>query len=89
LEIWLGVEEDAQTLEVVALPWGWGRGWGWRWWFLPRWVPGWWGFAPYYPPYYPKPEDELKMLEELKADLERELEDVTKRIEELKKEMSG
>ena len=48
-----------------------------------------WGyFAPwwFYPPYM-RPEEELEMLEDLKKDLEAELEDIKKRIEELKKEL--
>jgi MFS family permease len=73
------------------MPWGWGRGWGWRWWFWATGLPGWlrWSYvAPYWYPPYPsiKPEDELEMLEQLKADLEKELEDIKKRIDEIKKE---
>ncbi len=73
------------------MPWGWGRGWGWRWMFWLTGLPGWmrWGyFAPwwFYPPHM-RPEEELEMLEDLRKDLEAELEDIKKRIEELKKEL--
>ncbi len=70
---------------------GWGR--GWRWWYYATGLPGWmrWGRFPYsyppYPPYPARPEDELEMLEELKSVLEEELEDVRKRIDELKREL--
>ncbi|MCX8175885.1 MAG: DUF5320 domain-containing protein [Candidatus Bathyarchaeota archaeon] len=62
----------------------WSRGWG----GCPRhpWLPA-WAQLPCYPPFYPPvdPGEELKMLEDLKKDLEFELSNITKRIEELKK----
>ncbi|MGC8961982.1 MAG: DUF5320 domain-containing protein [Candidatus Bathyarchaeia archaeon] len=52
----------------------------------PAWMRAqWWRYPP---PYYPmKPSEELKALEELKKDLEAELADITKRIEDLKESM--
>ena len=54
-------------------------------------MPGWlrWQYPPFftYPPYPPKPEDELELLEELKKALEADLEDIKARIEELKKKL--
>jgi predicted nucleic acid-binding Zn-ribbon protein len=35
-----------------------------------------------------KPEDELEILEEMKKDLEAELEDIRRRIEELRKDLT-
>jgi predicted nuclease with TOPRIM domain len=50
-----------------------------------------WGYpaAFGYPPFQPsmRPEDELEMLEEMRRDLEAELEDIKKRIEELRREI--
>ena len=40
---------------------------------------------PYYPPPPPTPEDELRMLEAYKRELEEELKSVEERIKELKK----
>jgi len=73
---------------VVKMPWGW----GWRWWFWLTGLPGWarWMyFAPVFAqPYrYFDPEYELKMLEDMKAELEKELEEVKRKIEELKREL--
>jgi len=73
------------------MPWGWGRGWGWRWWFWATGLPGWIRWTYFYPWWFQPPypltrEEELEMLEEFKKDLEAELEDIKKRIEELKKE---
>ncbi|WP_202319245.1 DUF5320 domain-containing protein [Archaeoglobus neptunius] len=77
------------------MPWwmpGWG-GRGWRWWYratcLPGWMRwGWWEQPPFYPPSPTyRPEDELEMLEAMKEDLEAELKDITKRIEELKRDL--
>ena len=48
-----------------------------RWMYLTPWT---------YPP-VPKPEDELEMLEDLRKELEAELEDIKKRIDELKKQL--
>lgn len=96
LEIRLEIcEEMEKRLEVVVMPWwapgwGWGRGWGWRWWFWATGMPGWmrWAyFAPWAYPPAPRPEEELEMLEDMKRELEAELEDIKKRIEELKKEL--
>lgn len=79
------------------MPWWapgcWGRGFGWRWWYWATGLPGWmrWGYpaAFGYPPFQPsmRPEDELEMLEEMRRDLEAELEDIKKRIEELRREI--
>ncbi len=72
------------------MPWwmpGWGgRGWRWRYWLTG--MPGWmrWGY-PYPPAPAFSPEDELEMLEEMKKDLEAELKEINKRIEELRKEL--
>ncbi len=67
----------------------WGR--GWRWWFRATGLPGWlrFGWMPWmgWGMYGFRAEDELRMLEEIKSELEAELEDVKKRIEELKKEL--
>lgn len=54
--------------------WYFGRGWGrgWCWWF-------------FWPHYFPIPSYDLKTLEDYKRFLERELKEVEKRIEELKK----
>ncbi|MEM2210521.1 MAG: DUF5320 domain-containing protein [Nitrososphaerales archaeon] len=66
------------------------RGYWWYWpkgWWCPRhpWPPA-WARAPFYP--YPMdPNEEIKVLEELKKDLEAEIADLSKRIEELKKVM--
>jgi hypothetical protein len=65
---------------------------GWRYrprgWWCPRhpWPPAW--ARPYYPsPYYPStdPGEELDTLESIRKDLESDLSEITKRIEELKK----
>ncbi len=74
--------------EVVVMPWGW----GWRWWFWATGMPGWMRWA-YFPAFAPswwayRPEDELEILEEIKKELEAELEDIKRRIEELKKEIA-
>jgi len=72
---------------------------GWRYWYWPRgwwcprhpwppaWARGWWYPAPY--PYPVDPSEELKALEALKRDLEADLADLAKRIEELKREYNG
>ena len=77
------------------MPWfgwgGWGR--GWRWWWRITGLPGWmrWGYPSWHPPYFPDPayrlskEEEIEYLEEMKRELEAELEEIKKRIEELKK----
>jgi hypothetical protein len=46
----------------------------------PAWARGWWG----YPAAYPGREEELRALEEMKRELERELAEISRRIEELK-----
>ncbi|MGQ9506821.1 MAG: DUF5320 domain-containing protein [Candidatus Bathycorpusculaceae bacterium] len=62
---------------------------GWRYrprgWWCPRhpWPPA-WARPPYYP-YTADPNEELKALENLKSNIELELADITKRIEELKR----
>ena len=93
MEVHEDVEMERQ--EVVVMPWwapGWGRGWGWRWWFWATGMPGWMRWA-YFTPWTTvpspalSPKEELEMLEEMKRELEAELEDIKKRIEELKKEM--
>ena len=66
-------------------------------WWCPRhpWPPAWARYHPswsywwkYSWPYYPiDPSEEAKALEDLRKDLEAELAEVTKRIEELKKSM--
>ena len=73
------------------MPW-WAPGWGgrgWRWWFRATGLPGWMRWGWWYPPYPPalEPEEEIRMLEDMKAALETELEEIKKRIEELKKEL--
>jgi len=83
----LEIREEMERKEVVVMPWwapGWGR--GWRWWFWATGMPGWMRWA-YFAPwtYPPRPEDELEMLEEIKRELEAELEDIKRRIEELKR----
>ncbi len=89
----LGMENEMERQEVVVMPWwapGWGRGWGWRWWFWATGMPGWMRWT-YFTPWTslapPSPKEELEMLEEMKKELEAELEDIKRRIEELKKEM--
>ncbi len=73
------------------MPWwwpGWGRGWGWRWWFWATGMPGWMRWGYYTPPAWSYPfskEEEIRMLEELKEELEAELEEIKKRLDELKK----
>ena len=74
------------------MPWGWGRGWGWRWWYWATGLPGWMRWAYFTPwsfqaPFPMSREEELRMLEDLKRELEAELEDLKKRIEELKREL--
>lgn len=81
------------VVRVVAMSW-WGYRWRRRGVFYPYPPPYYWGWYP--PPQYPppwgySPEDELKMLEEYRKELEAELEElkeelesVSKRIEELK-----
>lgn len=66
---------------------GWGRGMGWgrRWAYPPAYGPG----VPVGPePVYarPEPEDELRYLEQCSDELERELEDIKKRIKQLEEE---
>jgi hypothetical protein len=64
-------------------------GWWYRrgWWcprhpWPPAWARGWW--------WYPAdPSEELKALESLRRDLEAELSDLSKRIEELKRTAQG
>ncbi len=77
---------------VVAMSW-WGYRWRRRGVFYPYPPPYYWGWYPpqYPPPWGYSPEDELRMLEEYKKELEAELEElkeelesVNKRIEELK-----
>ena len=60
-------------------PWppAWARGW----WHPGWWYPGWW--------YPADPSEELKALESLRRDLEAELSDLSKRIEELKRTAEG
>ncbi|MEM2227109.1 MAG: DUF5320 domain-containing protein [Candidatus Bathyarchaeia archaeon] len=72
---------------------------GWRYWprgwWCPRhpWPPawargcGWWYPAPY--PHRMDPSEELRALEDLRRDLEAELADLAKRIEELKRAAQG
>lgn len=70
-----------------------GRGFGWRYWYWPR---GWW--CPRHPwppawarPYYPwhgyptDPAEELKLLEDIRKDIQRELSDLERRIDELRR----
>ncbi|MEM3607556.1 MAG: DUF5320 domain-containing protein [Candidatus Bathyarchaeia archaeon] len=61
------------------------RGWWPRGWWCPMhpWPPAWARWWHYTPPYHPA--EELKLLEDLKKDLEDELADVAKRIEDLKR----
>jgi hypothetical protein len=63
------------------------RGWHYRpkGWWCPRhpWPPAWARTTPY--TYPTDPNEELRALENLKSDLELELADITKRIEELKR----
>jgi hypothetical protein len=67
------------------------RGWYWpKGWWCPRhpWPPAWvrlWPGWPYYWSYPIDPSEELKALEDLKKDLEVNLKEVSKRIEELRK----
>jgi len=75
---------------------------GWRWrvwarywprgWWCPMhpWPPA-WARLPYYPHYpYPlDPREEMNILEEAKRELEAELEDVKKRLDEIKRKMEG
>jgi hypothetical protein len=64
---------------------GFGRGWRHR--FYATGVPGWMAAGyPYYGPPPVMPENELKALEEEAAFLERSLDEVKKRLEELEKE---
>lgn len=75
------------------MPWwgpGWGRGFGWRWCFWLTGKPGWmrWSYPSWHPYHLMKPEDELEILEEMKKDLEAELEDIRRRIEELRKDLT-
>ncbi|MEM3873829.1 MAG: DUF5320 domain-containing protein [Candidatus Bathyarchaeia archaeon] len=61
------------------------RGWYWpRGWWCPRhpWPPA-WARTPYY--YPTDPAEELRALQDYKKELEAELAELTKRIEELKK----
>jgi hypothetical protein len=67
--------------------WYWPKGW-----WCPRhpWPPAWaraWGYwwKPSWPYYLTDPSEEIKALEDLKKDLEAELTEISKRIEELKK----
>lgn len=74
------------------VPKWWGRGFGWRWCYRATGLPGWMRYYPVafgYPPFQPSmsPGDELKMLEEMRKDLEAELEDINRRIEELRREL--
>ncbi len=61
----------------------------WPWWKHRHWIRAWHYYTP--PPwvccYPPSPEEELRFLESLKRDLEAELSEVNKRIEELKKRL--
>lgn len=69
--------------------------WGWRFRRWARWPSGWW--CPRHPwpppwarwwsyrPYTPSLSEEIRVLEEIKRDLEEELAEISKRIEELKK----
>ncbi len=64
----------------------WWRGFGafccpWPYWRGKRW---WWSGARYYPYSEITKEEEKEFLENLKKDLEAELEDINKRLEELK-----
>jgi len=64
----------------------------WRpWWKYKHWVIAWHWFYHIPPPWAcccpPSPEEELRFLESLKKDLEAELNEVSKRIEELKKRL--
>jgi len=61
-----------------------------RGWWCPQhpWPPPWARWHRYSAPYYPylaDPGDELKQLEDLKRDLENDLAEITKRLEELKR----
>ncbi|MCF3652648.1 MAG: hypothetical protein L2C94_000490 [Aigarchaeota archaeon] len=71
---------------------GW-RGLGWRYWYWPK---GWWcprhPWPPpwariYAPPYWYQmdPSEELRILEDIREDLRKQLSDIEKRIEELRK----
>lgn len=83
----VGGDGEKDFKEGGNMPW-WAPGWGgrgWRWWYRATGLPGWMIWR-YYGPYF-EPEDELKMLEAMKADLEAELEEIKRRIEELKKKL--
>jgi hypothetical protein len=71
---------------------GW-RGLGWRYWY---WTAGWWCPRHPWPPAWARihaprhwykidPSEELRILEDVKEDLRRQLSDIEKRIEELRK----
>jgi hypothetical protein len=66
-----------------------GMWWERRGWWCPRhpwppaWARGWWPGG--YPAAYPGREEELRALEEMKKDLEMELREISRRIEELQK----
>lgn len=63
--------------------WGWGRGWGrgWRWRFWATGIPGWAWF--YYP--WGSAEDELTFLKNQAKFFEKQLKNISQRIEELEK----
>lgn len=81
---WAYVPPYAYTyvgLPYSVWPWwgGWGRRWGWGW-------PGYWGAIPYGWPWAPMPkEQEIAMLEDGARWLERDLDSIRKRLEELRK----
>jgi len=62
-----------------------GAGWGWRGgWMSPYYPPPPYSHPPFYGPYGIPPEEEIRMLEEEKAFLEQRLEEINRRLKELK-----
>jgi len=60
-------------------------GWGWRGgWMSPYYPPPPYSHLPFYGPYGIPPEEEIRMLEEEKAFLEQRLEEINRRLKELK-----
>lgn len=62
-------------------------GWGWRRaWMNPYYPPPPYGYPPFWGPYWVPPEEERRVLEEEKAYLEKRLEEINRRLNELKSE---